>query len=325
MNNKNLIILVTGAAGFIGSHLCKALLAKGYKVIALDDLSKGSRRNLSSILKDKNFQFKKIDIVNKKSLLRVKNADIIVHLAASKIPRYGDRIKTLRINSLATENVLELARKLKSKVIFASTSDVYGKMTKLPFKENSDLQFGAPEVARWAYAISKLYDEHLIFGYAEQFGLNFVILRLFGIFGPNQHRSWSGGPQSVFIDAILTGEPIEIHGNGKQMRTFLYIDDAIVAIVKSIESEKAVGHVINIGSVQETTIVELAKEISRIVGKPFKFKKVAYKSFTGNKYEDILRKRPDISKAKKLLNWKPVTDMSIGLKKTIQWYNENPK
>lgn len=326
MKRKYSTILVTGAAGFIGSHLCTSLVEKGYKVIGVDDLSKGSEKNLSAVLKDTNFDFKKIDIVKRKNLLsRIEHADVIVHLAAAKIPRYGNRVETLRVNSLATENVLELARKLKSKFIFASTSDVYGKMANLPFKENSDLKFGAPEVARWAYAVSKLYDEHLIFGYSEQYGLDFVILRFFGIFGPNQHRSWSGGPQSLFIDAILSGEPIEIHGNGEQKRTFLYVEDAVDAIIKAIGSEKAVGQVINIGSEQETTILALAKEISRIAGKSFRFKKIAYKSFTGKKYEDILRKRPDINKAKSLLNWKPSTDMREGLGKTILWYIRNPK
>ncbi len=316
-------IIVTGACGFIGSHLAKKLISKGNKVIGIDDLSKGNMENIKGISANKNFTFKKADITKKHSLDFAKSADVIVHLAAAKIPRYGDRLLTLSVNTKGTENVLELARECKAKVIFSSTSDVYGKNPKLPFSEESDLVLGSPEVARWAYAVSKIFDEHLCFAYWEKYQIPFVILRLFGVYGPQQHRSWWGGPQSLFIDKLLKGESVEIHGDGKQTRTFVYIDDVIDAVLKSINSKKANNQIINIGTKDEISILELAKLISKLTTKPLKIKNLPYKSFTGKKYEDVKRRIPDIKKAKIKLGWQPKFSLEDGLKKTIEWQFED--
>ncbi len=324
MHQKKIVIGITGAAGFIGSHLSIALINEGYKVVGIDNLSKGSLSNLREINGNPLFSFHKMD-VTKFALSKVlKRTNVIVHLAAAKIPRYGDRLSTLLINTKGTENILEIAKKNKAKVIFASTSDVYGKNPKLPFNEESDLVLGSSEVGRWAYAVSKIFDEHLIFAYNEKHNVPFVIIRFFGIYGPRQHRSWWGGPQSVFIDALLANEPIEIHGTGKQKRSFLYIDDAINAIGLIIKSKKAQNQIINVGSHHEVSINELANMIAKMLNRKLRVKKVNYNTFTGKKYEDVQRRVPDIGKAKIILDWTPKYSIKEGLKKTIEWYKNNP-
>lgn len=323
--SKNLTLAVTGAAGFIGSHLCEKLIQLGYRVIAVDDLSKGRRSNIQEIRDHPNFLFHKQDIQDAKKIKKIlAGSHVIVHLAAVKIPRYGDRLKTLIDNTNGTHNILEAARLNNSKVVFASTSDVYGKNSKLPFSEESDLVLGPPEVARWAYAVSKIFDEHLYFAYWEEYKVPFVIIRLFGIYGPKQHRTWWGGPQALFIDKIMAQEEVEIHGDGNQIRTFVYIDDVVDALIKSIDSEKAKNQVINIGTTEEISIINLAKLISKLIKKPLKIKKVPYESFTGGRYEDVPRRVPEIKRARKLLDWQPKVSLTEGLKRTIDWHLKNP-
>ena len=325
MKSKNKKVLVTGAAGFIGSHLSQALISEGYQVIGVDNLSKGSVDNLANIINNKRFTFIKKDIFKVSKTKGFPKVDCIVHLAAAKIPRYGNRLETLLVNTKGTETVLEIARMNNSKVILASTSDVYGKSNKLPSSEDSDLLIGPSDVARWAYAVSKMYDEHLCFAYFEKFQVPFVILRLFGIYGPKQHRSWWGGPRSLFIDAILSGNKVEIHGTGNQSRTFLYIDDAVRAILMAIAKDKPNGQIINIGSSEEISISSLAKLIATIQKKPLKIKKIGYTSFTGKNYEDIMRKKPNLKKAQRLLGWQPKIKLATGIKNTIEWYSQNPR
>lgn len=179
-------------------------------------------------------------------------------------------------------------------------------------------------MARWAYATSKIFDEHLLFAYKEEYGVDFIILRIFGVFGPAHHRSWWGGPPSLFIDAILSGKPVEIHGSGKQTRCLIYISDALNAFEKAVLSKKVSGEIINIGSREEISILNLAKLISSILKKPLKIEKVSYESFTGKKYEDVKRRVPNINKAQKILNWKPKISLKKGLQLTAEWHLQNP-
>ncbi|MEK7581009.1 MAG: NAD-dependent epimerase/dehydratase family protein [Patescibacteria group bacterium] len=317
---KTTTIGITGVCGFVGSNLAERLVSMNYHVIGIDDLSKGNRRNINSLIGKKNFEFRKLKTQNHKQLKKVfKKAEVIFHLSSAKIPRYGDRLLTLIENSKGMESVLETARVNKSKVIFTSTSDVYGKNTQLPFTEDSNLVLGSSEVARWAYAATKIFDEHLCFAYQEQYKTKIVILRLFGVYGPKQHLTWWGGPQALFIDNISKGRNVEIHGDGSQTRTFVYIDDVIDALVKLISNPSAIGQIINIGTTQEITIVNLARMIAKILKKKLIVKRVPYKSFTGKKYEDVLKRKPSITKANKLLNWSPKTELKSGLEKTIQW------
>jgi UDP-glucose 4-epimerase len=296
-------ILITGAAGFIGSNLSSALLERNYRVIAVDNLSQGSLNNIREELNHPNFRFEKIDVRDFDSLMKVSDdVSIIVHLAAFKIPRYGNAKDTLLINTKGTENVLEVARNKGCKVILGSTSDVYGKNPELTFNEESALVMGSTKVARWSYAVSKMYDEHLCFAYSDEYGIPVVILRFFGGYGPRQNLTWWGGPQSVFINAALDRKPISIHGDGQQTRTFTYITDIVNCIILAMENEKAAGEIFNVGYTSEISIIELARLIWRLVGhedEPL-IEFVPYAKFH-RQYEDVRRRVPDISKARRLL------------------------
>jgi UDP-glucose 4-epimerase len=193
-------ILVTGAAGFIGSNLCERLLSLGHAVCAVDNLSQSTLRNLKEFLDHPDFEFFQEDVRNVSAIESLaRDATILVHLAAFKIPRYGDAYDTLTINVHGTESVLKAAVKNKAKVVLASTSDVYGKNPHLPFAETHDLYMGESNVKRWAYAVSKILDEHYCLAYQQEHGIPVTILRFFGGYGPRQNTTWWGGPQSVFI------------------------------------------------------------------------------------------------------------------------------
>ncbi|MFN8369802.1 MAG: GDP-mannose 4,6-dehydratase [Bacteriovoracaceae bacterium] len=314
-------VLVTGAAGFIGSNLVRALVEKGYEVVGIDNLSQGDLLNLSGLMGNPNFIFHKIDIREEEEVLRVANGcKRIVHLAAFKIPRYSDAMDTLKINTFGTECILNVAVKLGAKVVAASTSDVYGKNPDVPFSEESSLVIGSPTVRRWAYAISKMYDEQLMMAYHERHGLDVVIIRLFGGYGPNQNLTWWGGPQSVFIANSLEGKELEIHGDGLQTRSFTYVDDHVQGFIKCLEMDEANNQVFNIGATREITILDLSRLIWKLVrgeSDEARIKIIPYESF--GKYEDVRRRIPNITKARTLLGFDPKTDLETGLKKTILW------
>ena len=315
-------VLVTGAAGFLGSHLCDALLAHGHRVIGVDDLSHGNRDNLAQASENSRFSFHVLDISDAQRLRAVSDGvEVFAHLAAFKIPRYGNRLQTLKVNSQGTLNILELAAENKAKFIFTSTSDVYGRNPAVPFSETSESVLGPSTVARWAYASSKLFDEHLAMGFKEKHDIPVTILRIFGSYGPRQHLSWWGGPQSVFIDSILNGEAIPIHGDGLQTRSFTFVADTVAGILAALESNAANNQIINIGSTHEISIVELAKLIHQLSGsaEPLRLEFVPYKKISGQDYEDVRRRIPDVSKAENLLGFKACVSLEDGLRRTIEW------
>lgn len=313
-------VLITGVAGFVGSNLSSELLKKGYQVIGVDNLSQGFRRNIESQLDHTAFKFVEGDVCNA-DLLRssARDVDCIVHLAAFKIPRYGHALSTLEINSLGTKNVLELAKDRKAKVVFSSTSDVYGKNSQPPFGEEDALCMGQTNIKRWSYAVSKIFDEHLCFAYHEEHQVPISIVRYFGGYGPNQNPTWWGGPQSVFIDCALRNKPMTIHGDGKQTRSFTYISDMVAGTIKAMESPQAVGQVFNIGNAREISILELAEMIWSMMGKGEpKIEFVSYNKFSG-KYEDVRRRFPDTAKAKRMLLFEAKIQLEEGLPRTINW------
>jgi nucleoside-diphosphate-sugar epimerase len=264
------------------------LLARGFTVRCYDDLSHGSREFVDSHIKDRYFEFYLEDVCDRRTLGSVLDgAAMIFHLAARKIPRYGDALGTLNVNNEGTRNVLELAQRQGGRVVLASTSDVYGK-GKPPFKETDDLVIGASHIRRWSYAASKIFDEHLALGYHAERGLPVAVLRFFGSYGPRNHRSWWGGPQAVFIEQALKGEEITIHGDGSQTRSFTYIDDLIDGILLAAESDKATGMIINLGSDEEISILSLARLIWSFIrpAEPPRLKFIPYESFGGG-YEDV--------------------------------------
>jgi UDP-glucose 4-epimerase len=317
--------LITGAAGFLGSNLIDLIMAKseGHEVIAYDNLSMGRRENLAEHVGKPGFKFLVKDVTAPGVFDDVRDGvDCIIHLAAFKIPRYGKAIDTLKINYAGTENVLELARRLNTKCVLASTSDVYGRNPELPFsEEGTDHVIGSSKSPRWAYAVSKLFDEHLGFAYQDAYGFPVVNLRFFGSYGPKQHLSWWAGPQAVFIECVLEGKPIPIHGDGQQTRSFTFVSDTVSGIYESAVRDAANGEVINIGSTHEVTILELAQRIKALSGTPGEFKAdfVPYESFTGKKYEDVRRRVPDTRLCEKLLGVRAQVGLDEGLKRTIEW------
>lgn len=312
---------ITGVAGFIGSNLADTLLERGHSVIGLDNLSMGNLRNIEHNLGRPDFQFHQLDVRDLPAMREAfRSADCIIHLAAYKIPRYGNAIETLEINSTGGKNVLELARHGNRRVVLASTSDIYGKNLNVPFHEMSDSVMGPTTVPRWSYAVSKLFDEHLALAYQSSYGVPVTILRFFGSYGPRQHLSWWGGPQSVFISAILKDEPVEIHGDGTQTRSFTFISDLVDGIVRATEYDKEPAIIFNLGNTKEITILDLAHLIYELCAtpNPLKLKIVPYASI-GNKYEDVLRRIPDITRARMVLGFDPTVDLPEGLRKTIEW------
>jgi len=317
-------VLVVGGAGFIGSHVCDILLNRGYNVLCIDNLSSGCIENIRHNLGNPKFQFKKLDILEKDILFQeVDSIDVILHLAAYKIPRYSSAMNTLILNTQGTINILELAKRRRAKVIIGSTSDVYGKSPQIPFKENNDLILGPSTSRRWAYAVSKLFDEHLAFAYQDEYSLEIVILRYFGTYGERQYLNWWGGPQGVFLEAIFKNQPVEIHGDGSQTRCFIYIKDAAEATVRAIERKEAIGEIINIGTEEEISILDLAKLMHKFSGvnTELKIKYVPYTSFSKN-YEDVKRRVPSIEKMKKILGYQPNVNLEEGLRRLIKWYKD---
>lgn len=316
-------VLITGVAGFLGSHLLDRLIADGDEVIGVDNLSMGRRDNIEHHLgAGSRFTFLERDVTDPEVFADLpREIDCIVHLAAFKIPRYGKALETLRVNSKGGEHVLELARRLGCKCVLASTSDVYGRNPEVPFAETDDLVYGPSTVTRWAYAVSKLHDEHLALAYQDAYGFPVTLLRFFGSYGPRHHLSWWGGPQSVFIDAVLDDEEIPIHGDGLQTRSFTYVSDTVAGTAAAIERPEADGEVLNIGSTIEITILELAQTIKRLSGTPGepKIRLVPYESFAGGKYEDVRRRVPDIERCERILGVKAEVGLEEGLRETIAW------
>ncbi len=315
------VALVTGVAGFLGSHLADALLSAGYEVIGVDNLSQGSMRNIAAAQRKPRFSFHRIDVRDLDGLRQVaRGAGVIAHLAAFKIPRYGNAIETLLINSEGSRNVLQVAVENKAKFVLASTSDVYGKNAEIPFSEESDSVLGSSKVARWSYAVSKLYDEHLALAFADTYGIPVNIVRIFGSYGPRQNLTWWGGPQSVFINAILADQSIPIHGDGQQTRSFTFVSDTVAGLAAVMERGDD-GEIFNIGASQEISIADLARLIHRLTGSSTRLQLdfIPYNDINGARYEDVRRRVPDTTKAKALLGFEAKIGLEDGLRRTIDW------
>lgn len=316
-------ILVTGVAGFLGSNLTERLLEKGHCVVGVDNLSMGHMSNLSAAMEHPEFEFVKADVTDSDTFRNLRDdIDVLVHLAAFKIPRYGKAIDTLKINYYGTENALDFGRDRNIKCVLASTSDVYGRNPGVPFSEEStDSVIGNSKAPRWSYAVSKLFDEHLAFAYQDAYGFPVTLLRFFGSYGPGQALSWWGGPPPVFINAVLNDEVIPIHGDGQQTRSFTFVSDTVDGMYQAIMSDSANGEMLNIGSREEVTILELAKRVKQASDTPgeLKYELVPYESFSKNKYEDVMRRVPDTTLSEKLLGVSASVSLDEGLRKTIEW------
>ncbi len=320
-------VLITGVAGMIGSHLAEELLHKGYTVTGIDDLSYGALVNIDSCLTHANFRFYRVNILDFDTLkILGKDTGTIIHLAAvKKISEKDISLPTLLVNTKGTENVLETAKMWGCKVIFASTSDVYGMSPDLPLNEDGDLLLGPSLIKRWSYAVSKLYGEQLSFAYHHDYKVPIVVIRYFGGFSPRSSFAWSGGHIPIFIRAILRNEEVIVHGDGLQTRSMGFVSDLVHGTVLALENEKAVGEIINIGNDEELSVLETAKLIHRIAGPAHELKlKFVPMSEVFGKYKDILRRIPDLSKAKRILGYSPRVKLEDAIRLTIKEVLKHP-
>ena len=315
--------LVTGAAGFIGSHLCTRLAARGDEVWGLDDLSKGKLENIEHLLPNTNFHFVPGAITREEVRELVAKSDIIYHLAAVVgVKHYvEDPAKVIEVNVCQTLRLLELAWQLDKKVIFTSTSEIYGKNSEVPFHEGANRVYGPSSADRWCYAVSKSAAEHLCLYYARR-GLPLVILRYFNVYGPGADSSAYGGVATRFINQALSNEPLTVHGDGSQTRCFTYVDDIVGGTLEAGSRREAEGKIFNLGHRRETSILELAQLILAVSGIKGEIVFQPYEEFYGPYYEDIPRRVPDLSAAEEILGYRPKVSLEEGLEKTIKWYRD---
>lgn len=310
----------------IGSHLVEDLLAKGYNVVGIDDLTYGKVDNIKNSIDHPSFRFYKVNILDFDTLkILSKDINSIIHLAAvKKIAEKDISLPTLQVNTQGTVNVFEAAKMWGCKVVFASTSDVYGMSPDLPLREDGDLLIGPSMIKRWSYAVSKLYGEQLAFGYYNDHKVPVVVLRYFGAFSPRSSFAWSGGHVPIFIQSILKDEEVIIHGDGSQTRSMGFVSDLVNGTILALESEKAIGEVINLGNDEELSVLDTAKLIHATAGLKNKLKlKFVPMSEVFGKYKDIQRRIPDLTKAKTILNYHPKVKLIDAIKLTLKEIQEN--
>ncbi|MDA8753888.1 GDP-mannose 4,6-dehydratase [Candidatus Marinimicrobia bacterium] len=323
-------ILITGGAGFIGSHLSRKLVAEGNKVTVLDNLSTGSLKNISDIQKNKNFNLIISDILDNKYVDKlVKENDIIYHLAAVVGVKHvmENPVDTIRVNTLGSENVLHSCSKYNKKVLIASTSEVYGKAMKYNddpsgLNEKNDSVFGNSSIRRWAYATSKSLDEFLALAYFKEKKLPVIIVRFFNTVGPGQLGDY-GMVIPIFIQKALAGDPLPIFGDGKQKRSFAYMGDVIEAITKLMDTESAVGEVFNVGNKKEITINELAELIIAKCDSSSKIEYISYRNAYGSGFEDMSRRKPNLGKIEKFIGYNPKVELDEIIDQVIGYYKSN--
>ena len=317
--------LVTGGAGFIGSHLSENLLGSGHSVVAIDDLSTGRMQNVNALSPNEKFQLVVESITNKTVMDRlVSECDIIVHLAAAVGVELIVRspVHTIETNVMGTENVLRTARRYRKKILVASTSEIYGKLTNVPFSEDDDSLIGATTHHRWAYATSKALDEFLALAYHKEMGLPVVIFRLFNTIGPRQ-RGRYGMVVPRFVRQALSGSDITVYGDGNQSRCFCDVRDVIPAIKALAENSEAEGRVFNIGAKDEITIIDLARKVKSMCDSQSSIILVPYEQATEQGFEDMRRRIPDTSRINELVGWNPSITLDDTITDIIRQFKED--
>ncbi len=312
-------ILITGGAGFIGSHLAERLVREGNEVRVIDDLSTGRLENVAHLEKAAGFRCFVDSILNEKVTEQlVIDCDEIYHLAAAVGVRLivEEPIRTIETNVAGTETMLKLAWRYRKKILITSTSEVYGKSRHTRFREEDDSVIGPPHRYRWAYAASKSVDEFLGLAYWTEKKLPVVIVRLFNTIGPRQSGQY-GMVVPRFIKQALAGEPITVHGDGRQVRCFTYVDDVVESLLRLMRCRDAVGEVVNVGNPEAVTISRLAKMIRELTGSGSKIIFIPYEKAYGREFEDMRRRVPDIGKLKKLTGFTPLVGLEKMLVRTI--------
>jgi len=318
-------ILVTGGAGFIGSHLVDALHARGHKVLVLDNLSVGRIENIRHHLGQEGFQFICDSILNEECVDRlVSEVDLVYHLAAVVGVRYivKDPLAAILTNVRGTENVLSSAVRYWKRAVIASSSEVYGRSNSGPLNEESDRVLGPTFVNRWSYSASKAIDEHLAYAYHDK-GLPVSVVRYFNCYGPRVNEDGYGSVIANFTRQALLNEPMTVHGDGSQTRSFTFVSDTVMGTLLAGERGEAIGEAFNIGNPVETTIIELAHLIKELVGSGSPIVHVPYEDQFGQRHEDTPRRCPVISKASARLGFAPEVSLEEGLKRTVEWCRGN--
>jgi UDP-glucose 4-epimerase len=319
-------ILVTGGAGFIGSHLAEAVVASGDRVVAVDDLSTGSYRNVAHLSDGPGFELVVASVEDGETVeALIRQADVVYHLAAAVGVKLivEDPVHTIETNIRGTEVVLRLANKWRRPVVIASTSEVYGKSERVPYAEDHDMVLGPTTHSRWAYAASKAIDEFLAVAYHRRDGLPVVIARLFNTVGPRQTGRY-GMVIPTFVRQAMRNEPITVYGDGSQSRAFTYVGDAVRALLDLPTRREAFGEVFNIGGGREITIMQLAELVRGRTGSKSEIVTVPYDEAYAPGFEDMHRRVPDISKLRRVTGFEPEVDLEEIVDRVAEHYRQNP-
>jgi UDP-glucose 4-epimerase len=316
-------VLITGGAGFIGSHLADAYIERGDEVFVIDDLSTGTIENIQHLKGNPRFQYT-IDCVHNQPVTpeMVDQCDVVVHLAAAVGVKLivESPVRTIETNVRGTEVVLALANKKKKRVLVASTSEVYGLSSDVPFREDGNLVMGATTKGRWSYACSKAIDEFLALAYWREKRLPTTIVRLFNTVGPRQTGRY-GMVIPTFVRQALAGKPITVYGDGQQTRCFGYVGDVVGALVKLLDRNESIGEVFNIGSDEEVSILELAERIKELTKSQSEIVFVPYDEAYEEGFEDMPRRVPDTTKVRNLVGFKPQVKLDGILQTVIEYHS----
>jgi UDP-glucose 4-epimerase len=318
-------VLVTGGAGYIGSHLVDRLVALDHEVTVLDDLSTGNPANLAQ--NGKRTRFVENSILNDRLVDKlVRRAETVFHLAAGvgvgNIVK--DPLSALRTNTRGAENVIEACVKHDRRLLLASTSEIYGKTSKMPMSEDDDRLLGSTTIPRWGYSTAKAIDEHLALAYAQH-GLRMSVVRYFNSFGPRLDPRGYGSVVANLLRQALANEPLTVHGDGSQTRCFTYVDDTVEGTLKAGLDSRAEGKIFNIGNDQETTINDLAALIIEMTGSHSTITRVSYEERYGKGFEDTKRRVPDVRRAEEVLGFRAAVGLRDGLERTLRWWRQTHK
>lgn len=317
-------ILITGGAGFIGSHLAEKLLKEGHEISVIDNLSTGKYSNIIHLIKNEKFSYVIDSILNRDVLEKlIKNSDQIYHLAAAVGVKYiiDNPLLSLRTNIVGAENVLEFANKYKKKVLIASTSEIYGKSDNIPFKEEDDRLLGSTHISRWSYSSAKAIDEFLALAYHREKKLPVVIVRCFNTVGPRQTGQY-GMVVPKFVHNALLNHPITVFGDGKQSRCFCDVCDVTDGMIKLMNTKKAEGQVFNIGNDKSISIEELAQKVKKMTNSRSKIDYVKYEDAYEEGFEDMRHRKPDLTKVQEMIGYKPKYSLDQILQRIINFFEE---
>jgi UDP-glucose 4-epimerase len=323
-SNMSKKFLITGGAGFIGSHLTERLLTDGHRVVILDDLSTGAARNLEHLRDHESIQFVRDTVCNEATVNQlVQQADVVYHLAAAVGVKLvaEEPVRTIRTTIHGTEVVLDAANRFGKKVLITSSSEVYGKGSRVPFSEEDDVVMGATSYSRWCYAYSKAIDEFMGLAYHKESGLPVVLVRLFNTVGPRQIGMY-GMVLPRFVQAALEDRTLTVYGDGNQTRCFCHVQDVVGALIKLVMSEGTSGRVFNLGGTQEISMNELAERIIRLTGSRSKIEHIPYEQAYGRPFDDLVRRVPKLDRIKQAIGFTPTYDTDQIIKSVIDYQRQ---